>query len=133
MRTRVFGALMIAATPFFGAGCSQQVSFNNDVKPLLEASCISCHDGSGEGSEKSGFSMKSYEDLMAGTKFGPVIVAGESASSTFYRVISHKADPQIQMPPHHDETVSEGHQAEPLTSAQTDIIKMWIDQGALNN
>jgi len=93
---------------------------------------MNCHDGSGEGSEKSGFSMKTYEELMKGTKFGPVIVAGESASSTFYRVISHKADPQIQMPPHHVESAADG-KAKQLTSAQIDVIKLWIDQGALNN
>ncbi|MFC1588939.1 c-type cytochrome domain-containing protein [Pseudomonadota bacterium] len=126
MRTRVLGILMIAATPFFGAGCSQQVSFNNDVKPILEANCMSCHDGKGEGSEKSGFVMLTYDDLMKGTKFGPVVVPGDGASSTLHRLVSHKADPKIHMPPHSSE-------AKELTDAQKSTIKMWIDQGALNN
>ena len=124
MRTRVLGILMIAATPFFGAGCSQQVSFNNDVKPILEASCINCHDGSGEGSEKSGFSMKTYEDLMKGTKFGSVIKAGDSLSSTLVILVEGRADPSIKMP-HGDRPA--------LSASEIKTLRQWIDQGAMNN
>ena len=132
MRTHLLIIAIIASIPVFSTGCSQQVSFNDDVKPILTASCLQCHNGSGEGSEKSGFNVQDYNSLMKGTKFGPVVVAGESASSTLYRLISHKADPKIQMPPHHDITLTEGR-AEPLNKAQIETIKNWIDQGAKNN
>ena len=52
------------------SGCSRQVSFEKDVMPIMSSSCLSCHDGSGEGSSASGFSVKNYADVMAGTKFG---------------------------------------------------------------
>ena len=132
MQTRLLNIVIIAAIPVFSVGCSKQVSFNNDVKPILTASCLECHDGSGEGSEKSGFSLKDYNSLMKGTKFGSVIVPGDSVSSTLYRLIAHKADPEIQMPPHHDTTLAEG-KVDPLTLVQIETIKMWIDQGAKNN
>lgn len=132
MRTHILSFIIIASIPVFGTGCSQQVSFNKDVKPILASSCLQCHDGTGEGSSTSGFNVTDYDSLMEGTKFGPVVVAGDSVASTLYRLIDHKADPKIQMPPHHEVTLAEGR-TEPLSDAQIDTIKMWIDQGAKNN
>lgn len=132
MQTRIFGILAILTIPYISAGCSNQVSYNKDVKPILAENCMKCHDGTGEGIKKSGFSLKDYASLMKGTKFGPVIVAGDSESSTLYRLIGHKADPKIQMPPHHDVSLA-GQKVEPLTTTQIDTIKLWIDQGAKNN
>ena len=114
------------------SGCSRQVSFEKEVMPILSSSCLSCHDGSGEGSSTSGFSVKSYADVMKGTQFGKVVVPGDSSSSTIYRLIGHKADPSIQMPPHHDATRA-SVVLEPLSSAQIETIQLWIDQGARNN
>jgi len=131
MRTRILGFLIVAAITFFGAGCSKQVSFKDDVTPILVSNCLLCHVG-GEGSEKSGFSLQSYDSLMKGTKFGPVIVPGDGESSTLYRLIAQKVEPEIQMPPHHDESLAVGR-LDPLTPEQVETIKMWIDQGAKNN
>ncbi|UCB55795.1 MAG: hypothetical protein JSW45_04500 [Thiotrichales bacterium] len=114
------------------AGCSQEVSFQKDVNPILQENCLSCHDGKGEGVEASGFSVRSYDDLMKGTKFGQVVVPGDSLSSSLYRLIDHQADPKIQMPPHHDEALSAG-KMQSLSGAQINTIKAWIDQGAKNN
>ena len=69
---------------------------------------------------------------MQGTKYGPVIVPGNSESSTLYRLIAHKVDPKIQMPPHHDEGLAKGREDE-LTPRQIEFIGKWIDQGAKNN
>ena len=132
MNIHTLGIIIIAAIPVFTTGCSKQVSFSNDVNPILTSNCLSCHDGSGEGSEKSGLSLQDYNSLMKGTTLGAVIVAGDSASSTLYRLIDHKADPKIQMPPHHDDSLAEGRM-NPLTPDQIETIKIWIDQGAKNN
>jgi len=133
MRTRILSIITIVAIPLFSMGCSKQVSFKDDIKPILTSNCVMCHDGSnGVGFVKSGFSVQSYNSFMKGTKFGPVIVAGDSISSTLYRLIDHMADPKIQMPPHHDTTLAE-QKLKPLTSAQIETIKTWIDQGAKNN
>ncbi len=132
MQTRMLCIIIIAAIPVFGTGCSKQVSFKDDVQPILVSNCLICHLGGGEGSTKSGFSVQSYKSLMKGTKFGPVIVPGESESSTMYRLVAQKVEPEIQMPPHHDESLAEGR-LEPLTPEQVETIKMWIDQGAKNN
>ncbi len=132
MRTHLLSIVIIASIPVFSIGCSERVSYNADVQPILTTSCLQCHNGSGEGSNKSGFNVQDYNSLMKGTKFGPVVVAGESESSTLYRLIAHKADPKIHMPPHHDEALAEGKTA-PLKKVEIETIKMWIDQGAENN
>ena len=132
MRLSTHKFLYFLAIAVFSAGCSQDVSYKNDVDPILQANCLSCHDGQGEGIEASGFSVKSYDDLMKGTRSGQVVVPGDSLSSTLYRLIDHQADPKIQMPPHHDQAVASGKMSS-LSGAQINTIKAWIDQGAKNN
>lgn len=132
MRLSTHKLFYFMAIAVFSAGCSQEVSFQKDVNPILQANCLSCHDGKGEGIEASGFSVQSYDDLMKGTKYGQVVVPGDSLSSSLYRLIDHQADPKIQMPPHHDETVAAG-KMNSLSGEQINIIKSWIDQGAKNN
>jgi hypothetical protein len=129
MQTRVRSIIVIAAIPFLSIGCSKPVSFSKDIKPILAANCLVCHNGVGEGSVASGFNVQTYDSVMKGTRFGPVVVPGSSAASTLFRVIDHKVDPKIQMPPHHDEALAVGR-SDPLTPRQIETIGRWIEQGA---
>ena len=113
-------------------GCERQVSFADDVQPLLLEYCIACHDKSAEGYATSGFSLEDYESVMKGTNLGPVVVANSSYSSALFLVVAHKTEPEIHMPPHHEDAWAEGR-GTPLTEEQIETIKIWIDQGALNN
>jgi len=113
-------------------GCEREVSFAGDVQPILRASCVSCHGASGEGVDASGFSLEGYDSLMKGTKFGPVVVPNSSMSSNLYRVIAHKTDPAIQMPPQHEYSLADGR-GYALSEKQIETIGSWIDQGAKNN
>ena len=113
-------------------GCERQISFADDVQPILFERCIECHDQAGEGIVSSGFSVRDYDSVMSGTKFGPVVVPESSMSSALYLVVSGKTDPQIRMPPHHDDALAEGR-GTPLTDNHIEIIRTWIDQGAQNN
>ncbi|MBV5308839.1 c-type cytochrome domain-containing protein [Chromatium okenii] len=108
----------------FIAGCNERtVSFKNDIKPLLDTNCIECHLKGGKGYETSGFFIESYESLMKGTKFGPVVVAGDPLSSSLYRLVSGEVDKSIQMP----------HKKDPLSADKIALIEHWIAQGAKNN
>lgn len=114
-------------------GCTRsEVSFYSDVQPIFEKHCIDCHDGGGEGVTASGFSVRSYDSVMKGTKFGQVVVPGSSISSTLYLVVAQKTAPEIQMPPHHDQAWAEGRSS-PLSHDEVEIIQTWIDQGAQDN
>ncbi len=107
-------------------GCTREprVSYSKDVQPILQANCGECHAEGGAGLEKSGLDMSSYDSLMKGTRFGAVIVAGDSVSSTLVLLVEGKeVDPSIAMP----------HGAAKIPDADIAKIKSWIDQGAKNN
>ena len=111
-------ALAVAALQ---TGCGEKaLTYHTDIKPILEANCVSCHVPGGAGYEKSGLRLDSHEALMKGTKFGAVVVPGSSVSSTLYRLVSGQAAPSIRMP----------HGAAALPDADVATIAAWIDQGA---
>ena len=123
-----------------GAGCAkQEVSFKQDVHPVLQKSCLSCHSPGGGGYAASGFSVQTYESVMKGTKFGPVVVPRSSISSTVMILLEHKADPSINMPRSRAQSLL-GHEkylndwkVPKLPADQIRLIGNWIDQGAKNN
>jgi mono/diheme cytochrome c family protein len=113
------GVMLIAAAAT--NGCSKHLTYA-DVAPIFQQKCAECHTGDKEGVAKSGFSVDSYDTVIKGTKFGPVIVKGSAASSTLYRLVAGETDASIQMP----------HGKEPLSDDQIKTIETWIDQGAVN-
>lgn len=114
------------------AGCERQISFANDVQPIFLEYCAECHTQAGEGVTASGFSVRDYDSVIRGTKYGPVVVPGSSISSTLYLTIAQKTAPEIHMPPHHDQSLSVGR-GPALSEDKIEIIRAWIDQGANNN
>lgn len=102
----------------------KMVSYSADIVPVLEKYCLECHLPGGTGHQASGLDMSSYESVMKGTKFGPVIKAGDSLSSTLVILVEGRADPSIKMP--------HGNR-EGLTPEEIKTLRSWIDQGALNN
>lgn len=91
------------------------VSFANDVQPILENRCGSCH--MGEFVSKD-LHMDTYENLMAGSQNGPVIIAGNAGDSLLVQKISNGEMPR---------------RGPKLTPAQIQIIEDWINAGAQNN
>lgn len=122
--------LLVLTVTFFLTGCDngkkaeQKVSYSQDIIPVLQRYCMECHVNNAPGQQASGLDMSTHQALMKGTKFGPVIKAGDSVSSTLVILVSGKADPSIKMP----------HGDRPgLSEAEIKTLRQWIDQGALNN
>ena len=128
-RTLLVSALILGLGTLMG--CSRESpdkpgSFQNDVFPILKASCLECHVApDSEGYQTSGLALSTYEELMKGTRNGPVIIAGQSLNSSLNRLIEGRpgVDPSIQMP----------HGKVKLPEEQLLIIRNWVDQGAKNN
>ena len=110
----------LALSTLAACGGNKGLSYHADIKPLLDAKCVSCHVPGGAGYDQSGLRLDSYEAMMKGTKFGAVVVPGSSVSSTLYRLVSGQADPSIRMP----------HGQAALPDADVAMIATWIDQGA---
>jgi hypothetical protein len=109
------------------AGClaRQTISYHQNVYPILKTNCLECHrPPDGEGYLKTHLSMETYQSLMKGTFYGPVIVPGDSRTSIFNMLVEGRADPSLRMP----------HlRAEPLTAQEIEILRLWVDQGARDN
>ena len=121
----VLAICMISSAACMGEQPEAQgkVSFKADVKPVLERNCVVCHRPGAEGYKASGLSLESYSSLMKGANRGPVIKPGSSDDSVLVRAVSRDAKPPIVMP----------HRNPPLPRADIDIIKAWVNQGALDN
>lgn len=101
-------------TPVQGA----TVDFVKDIQPILQDSCVKCH---GPEKQKGDLRLDSKAAAFKGGKDGQVIIAGQADKSDLYhRVILPDGSDDI-MPP----------KGSPLTKKQTDLIKDWINQGAV--
>jgi len=116
--------LFLSALALTGCGGEEAVSFSQDVRPILDQHCIECHQSGGSGLEASGFNMETYDALMAGTNFGPMIIAGDAEGSNMVVLMEGRADPSISMP--------HGYR-EPVSTQDLQTIRLWIEQGAKNN
>lgn len=123
-KTVMSGAIALAGTLLSGCGGEAAVSYSQDVQPILQANCLSCHQPGGAGYQASEFSMASYDELMKGTAGGPMVIAGDSIGSNLIVLMEGRADPSISMP--HGST-------DPVSTADIDTIRRWIDQGAKKN
>jgi mono/diheme cytochrome c family protein len=113
--------LIIATLACLGAArtyADAKVDFVKDIEPLFQQSCIKCH---GPEKQKGDLRLDSKTAAMKGGKDGAVIVAGQADKSDLYRRVTLAAGSDDIMP-------SKG---DPLTKAQTDLIRDWINQGAV--
>ena len=112
--------------PLTMAACTGEpaVSYSQDVKPILDKHCISCHQPGEAGEVASKFNMTSYDKLLKGAQFGPMIIAGDVEGSNMLVLMEGRADPSISMP---------HGQQKPVPTAEIETIRLWIKQGAKNN
>ena len=68
--------------------------------------------------------METYDDLMKGTQFGPMVIAGDALGSNMLVLMEGRADPSISMP---------HGSMKPVPQTEIDTIRRWIEQGAKNN
>ena len=124
MRIKITGIVLLALVI---GGCIKelrQVSYRYDVQPILESNCIECHiSPDGEGYIMTGLSMVTYEELMQGSIYGPVIVPGDSSRSIINMLVEGRAGPSMRMP----------HGRESLGSEDVEILRLWVEYGALPN
>ncbi len=108
----------------FSSTTKPEVSFKNDVSPIIHDYCLNCHEPGGKGYETSGLDMRTYQSLMKGTKFGTVIKPGDSFTSIMIQVIEGRVHASIKMP----YGMNGG-----LAKDKIGVLKRWVDQGAKNN
>src|SRR5688572_21404856 len=94
---------------------TRPVSFKDDVKPILEASCVKCH---ARGQSKGGFKLETREQILKGGDSGAAVVPGKSHESYLIELVA-AVDPDNVMP----------QKGSKLTAEQVGILRKWIDDG----
>lgn len=118
---RLFLILTVVLVAGLRAAEPQKLEFNRDIRPILSDHCFACH-GPDKNKRKSGMRLDDPEQPFKPAKSGKTaIVAGEPEKSELIKRIFSKEEEDL-MPP------AEFHK--PLSAAQKDVLKKWVEQGA---
>ena len=111
-------AIALACSANGQGRAEDKVDFAKQILPVLRQNCVKCH---GPEKQKGKLRLDSKEAAMKGGKDGVVIVPGDAEKSELYR--------RITLPKGNDDIMP--NEGDPLTKAQTDLFRDWINQGAV--
>ncbi|HXX92028.1 MAG TPA: PSD1 and planctomycete cytochrome C domain-containing protein, partial [Planctomycetota bacterium] len=94
-----------------------KVDFSRDIQPVFAASCAKCH---GPEKPKGQFRLDSKPHAMKGGIGGPAILPGKGQESPLVQLLL-ATDPEERMP----------RKAEALPREKIELIRRWIDEGAV--
>ncbi len=96
------------------------VDFAKEVQPLFKKHCVACHNST---THEGDLNLESPQSMLKGGDSGPAIMAGKGVESLLLERATGQSDPL--MPPPGNKA-----NAQPFTSEELGLIKLWIDQGA---
>ncbi len=91
----------------------QLVSFSEKIAPIFAQRCLACHDTK---TAKGRYNMNDFAAIVKGGESGAAVVPHDGDSSLLYTLIEDDSMPQ---------------DADPLTDEEKQIIKKWIETGAV--
>lgn len=114
--------VLLLASALSSLAAEREISFNRDIRPILNTSCTGCHGGV---MKNAGVSFVYKDEALGVSANGKkIIVPGDPDNSEVVKRITSK-DPRYVMPPAHGE-----HHREPLEPEQIALLTEWIRQGA---
>src|SRR5579864_8700998 len=105
------------------ASSQKDVTYERDIKPIFDNTCIKCHGT--QGKPKGKLRLDSLAGVMKGGQDGKVVEPGNSAKSMLVQNIAHLGDEDDYMPPPKNKMG-----LKQLSPEQIGLIRAWIDQGA---
>ena len=99
----------------------KDLTFEKDIKPLFEKSCIDCH---GPEKAKGKLRLDTLAATLKGSVDGKVLEAGKSSKSFLVANIAFVGNEDDFMPPPKDAKYPK------FTAEEVGIVRAWIDQGA---
>ncbi len=111
------GLMLLAVTAIYLPNKEDHIDFNSDVRPILNAKCISCHGGV---KRQGGFSLLFRDEALKVNDSGlaGIIPNHPEESELIHRVVH--ADPKERMPP----------EGPSLTKDEVQKLHSWIASGA---
>ncbi|HUP78107.1 MAG TPA: PSD1 and planctomycete cytochrome C domain-containing protein [Pirellula sp.] len=100
-----------------GIAWESSIDFSREIKPILVAHCIKCHD---EKKHESGLRLDQGAGVLAGGDGGSIVLAGNSRESRLLKILRGEDQSTGKMPP----------EGPALTEEQIVAIANWIDSGA---
>ena len=95
-------------------------SFARDILPIFRANCFGCHQ---DAKKLGNYMMTDFESMLSSGESGSkAIVPGKAAESHLIQEIV-PVDGKAQMP----------KKGKPLSEVEIDLIKRWVDAGAIND
>jgi len=108
--------------PVDNVQAGENVSFANDIQPVFDQNCVSCHPSSGNLDLTSGNSYANLVNVNASNYSGKRVVPSDSEQSILYKKIDGSSAYGSNMP-----------LGGSLSQTEINLVKRWIDEGALNN
>ena len=109
--------LLCCGALLLGTAHAAEISFSNQIAPLLTEKCVECHRLA---KSKGGYRLDTFEALgRPGDSEAKPLVAGKPAASELYKLLVTDEDSD-RMP----------KKADPLSKAEIELIKRWITEGA---
>ncbi len=106
------GLLLSAAWGF------ADVDFERQIKPILDAKCVRCHN---QQKRESGLRLDRGAAILQGGDSGPIVLPGDSSKSRLIAILAGNDGEISRMPP----------EGEPLSVDEIESLVQWIDGGAL--
>lgn len=100
-------------------GIYSQISFNEDIRPILSANCFSCH-GPDEKSRKAKLRLDVREGALADLGGYHALEPGKADDSELILRVESKDEDEVMPPP------DSGHA---LTASDRKILRAWVDAG----
>jgi hypothetical protein len=109
------------ATVSVVSALAADLTFNQDIRPILSDNCFSCH-GLDAKKRKAGLRLDTAEGAFTANKEGRVAIRpGDLKSSELWQRLETQ-DPESIMPP------PESHKT--ISAVQKELLRRWIQQGA---
>lgn len=123
----VAGAITLGCMSDLAQGQDGKVDFEKQIWPILERSCVECHQAPYEENgrtrkPKAGLRMDGAWAIKMGSENGKVLVPGNADDSELWWRTDLPEDDDDFMPP--------TGKADPLSAEEKALFKKWIDQGA---
>jgi hypothetical protein len=113
-------SVLLALTLFSASrAAAQEPDFKKDIAPVLEASCLKCHN---ETKAKGKLNMSTKETFMKGGEDGKIVDTAKPADSMMIKA--------LLLPPDDDDAMPPEDKAPRPTAAQIETLKKWIAGGA---
>ncbi len=96
----------------------KKVTYDDQIAAIFRQRCSTCHNST---KKKADLDVTNYSTLMQGGSSGAVIEAGDADSSQLFLLVTHQSEPYMPQ------------NADKLTDSEIDLIRRWINGGALEN